>query len=139
MAKKTATKAPLPEMRCFLACDAVSTDPNTGKKSLYGLFDTIWGADFPGAFRPFAIFIRLVGSRAKRDVTVEARGTDGRALPQTPLAMEAKFEAAEGAELVVHLAGLEMPKPGNVRFLVKCDGNQIGWPCVIHVKKAAKK
>jgi hypothetical protein len=141
MAKKATakSKSPLPELRCFLTCDAVSPDPNSGKKSLYGLFDTVWGKEFPSGSRPFALFARLVGGKGKITVHLETTGTDGKPLDQGPLALEANFVSATGAELVVHFAGLEFSKPGVVRFVLKYDGAVIGWPCVIYVRKAGKK
>jgi len=127
----------LPVMHCFLSCDGVSHEPS-GKRSLHGLFDQIFATEFPTQFKPFALFVRLMGGSGKYTVTIQGTGTDGK-LVGTHESIDSKFKPTMGAEMVVQISPLALLKPGVVRFVVNIDGKQIGWPCEITVDKISKK
>ena len=123
----------LPVMHCFLSCDGVSSEPS-GKRSLHGLFDQIFATEFPTQFKPFALFVRLMGGSGKHAVTIQGTGTDEK-LVGTHKSIDSKFKPTMGAEVVVQISPLSLLKPGVVRFVVNIDGKPIGWPCEITVGK----
>jgi len=47
----------VPLLLAVLVCDTAATDPGTGKKSLIGIFDKVFGT-FPSQ-RPLTIYVRL--------------------------------------------------------------------------------
>jgi len=104
------------EALVFLACDSVSRDPNTGKPSLYGLFDVIWSETFPLRFRPFSLYAKLVG-KGKHGVSIhliDPRGESTK-LGETEISLQAKANAVLDAELV----GVEFKRPGRHEFALR--------------------
>ncbi|MSR60026.1 MAG: hypothetical protein EXS05_20705 [Planctomycetaceae bacterium] len=127
-----------PEMRCFLSCDAVTRDEQSAKTSIYSLFDTIWADEFPGAFRPFFLFLKLTGPEIRGEISLQGIGTDGEGfmpVKSVPLIPKA---GSSGAEIMFRIGLMPLSGPGVVRFLLKLDGRKIGWPCEIVVKKKGK-
>jgi len=123
----------LPVMHCFLSCDGVSQEIG-GKRSLHGLFDQIFATEFPTVFKPFSLFVRLMGGSGKHTVTIQGTGTDEMPIG-THKSIDCKFKPTIGVEMVVQISPVPLLKPGVVRFVVNIDGKPIGWPCEITVGK----
>jgi hypothetical protein len=133
------SRAALPEMRCFLPCEFVSTDPGTSKTSLYGVFDTINFDEFPALFKPFSLFVKLVGANGKHTIAMTGIGTNGKPFDMN-VSVDIDLTKSPGADITVAVNSVVFTRPGIVQFVLKCDGHPIGWPCEIRVatRKARK-
>src|SRR5438552_5960341 len=89
-----------PVMRAFLACEIASKDDASGKASLLGIFDLIWADQFPGLFRPFCLYAKVVGGSGKTEVHVDGTGVDGKSLG-IQRKVKLKFNAACAADLII--------------------------------------
>jgi hypothetical protein len=119
-------------MHAFLACDGVVPD-SLSKKTLQGLFETIWVAQFPGAFQPFSLFIRLSGGTGTHRITVDCTNTDGRQMPERPGA-DITLYPDQDHDVLVHVGAIPLPTAGFIQFIAKLDGETIGWPCRIAIR-----
>ena len=130
--------AKLPQMQCFLSCEAISQEPS-GKRSLHGIFDKVSVPEFPGVFKPFSLFAILWGGSGKRTITLRGTDQDGKPLvDETPVTIAAKFTPKTGNELQIQIGMLPLVKPGVITFDLRVDGKRCGWPCIITIEKAPK-
>ena len=143
MAKaKTRGKRTLPEMRCFVACDAVTHDQPSGggKPSLHGLFDAVYVDKFPGLFRPFFMFARLVGGAKNGVVTLAVTGVDGKPLgEEVTIPVARTSTTARFSDIIMQVGVIPLTAYGTLRFDLKFDGREIGWPCEISVEPPKRK
>lgn len=52
----------VPVLMAMLVCDTAAVDPSTGKKSLVGIFDRVWVAEFPTQ-RAVTIYAKLTDAQ----------------------------------------------------------------------------
>ena len=57
-------KGPIPVLMAMLLCDMVITDPDTGKKTLVGIFDRLSTLQFPTK-RTMAVYAKLTDAQGK--------------------------------------------------------------------------
>lgn len=124
-------------MRGFMACDAVSRD-QTGKSSIHGLFDIIYLDSLPGAFKPFCLFLRLMGTEGMRSIRVDGVGPDGKKLGEAE-EFKASVNGKSGAEITLQTPGILLNAYGTLSFVAYVDGKRVGWPCEIRVEKRKGK
>ena len=140
MARKKKTtrkiKGGVPGVQVFAACDAVSRDPNTGKPSLYGLFDSIYSAKFPATARPFCLFAKLSGDGRYR-IALELVSPDEQVDKLGEVTVQCTRRQYSILEMSV--AGLKLKKPGYYGFRLRANNRLIGQPCWVQLKRARKK
>jgi hypothetical protein len=122
------------EALVFVACDSVSRDPNTGKPSLYGLFDIIWSSTFPFHFKPFSLYAQL-GGKGKHRLSVHLVDPGGQStkLGETEVRLERKANAVLHADLT----GVEFKRPGEYRFVLRAGRKTLGHR-ILNVRRKAR-
>ena len=138
MAKKKSRRivATAPKAVLFAACDSVSRDPNTGKPTLYGLFDIIWASEFPCRFRPFALYAKVVGA-GQHVVSFHLVGPRGRS--EKLGEAELKIPSNQKAAIQADLAGLEFKRPGRYEVLLRAGRKTLGRTSFEVKRKATAK
>jgi hypothetical protein len=63
-------QAKVPECVSMALCDIVVTDPQSGKKSVIGIFEDTWARRYPGLIPKFWLFAELIGFAGKLPITV---------------------------------------------------------------------
>lgn len=58
------SKGPIPVLTAMLLCDMVITDPDTGKKTLVGIFDRLTSLKFPTK-RTMAVYAKLTDAQGR--------------------------------------------------------------------------
>ncbi len=134
-ARKTRTVV-APEVLLLLACDAASRDPNAGKLSLYGLFDTISIDEFPGICQPFSVIAKLTG-KGSTPITLSMKPPRGKAQELGEVTIG--FKNNQSAEIHFSIAGLEAKHPGKYKFLLEARGCPVGQPLTILVKRRVQQ
>lgn len=126
MAKKKSrriTAAP-PKAVVFVACDSVSLDPNTGKPTLYGLFDVIWTSEFPCRSKAFAIYVKLTGGKGKHLISIHLVGPQGQSekLGEGEIKIPPKAKSVIQADLI----GVKFKRPGTYELLLRAGRKTVG-------------
>ena len=125
MAKKKSrrtTTAPL-KAAVFVACDSVSRDPNTGKSTLYGLFDRVWSPEFPCRSKPFALYAKLTG-QGKHPISIHLVAPRGPSEKLGESEIEIKPKAA--CVLQADLVGVEFKRPGTYEMQLRSGRKIVG-------------
>jgi len=126
-------------MKAFLACEAISQDPSSRKNSLYGLFDLIQVESFPSVFKPFNVYVVLSNISGKHRFFLSGSGPGTASVGHQEDEMEINANATGDTAIAVGVGGLPMLGEGQVNFIAYIDGEPIGWPCVIHIRKLGKQ
>jgi hypothetical protein len=101
----------------MLICDAVWSDPWTGKKTLIGTFSHIVANAFPLAHPFLAVFLALADARGKFPVKVRLVGSDEDAPPLMEVEAEVSNDDPRAVvELVLNFNGVVLPAPGEYRL-----------------------
>ncbi len=121
-AKKKGTQEPL-RMVYMVPCDSVSKDPNTGKATLYGLFDKIWLENIPGVIPRFSVFAKLDGL-GKFPVIVEVVDPKGKIIESSKLDLEVKKDGF--AILHMDFGNVDVRKAGDVEIRIMSGRRMVG-------------
>jgi len=129
-----------PTMRAFLACEFVSSERPVSKTTLVGLFDAINFESIPAAFKPFSLWVKLIGGSGGHAIELIARGTAGERVDLgAKLDIDLNASPQPGAEITINVAPMVFQKPGTVAFVLLCDGTPIGWECEIKIVLVTEK
>lgn len=128
-----------PEVLLFAACDGVSRDPNTGKPTLYGIFDRLTVTKVPSAAPPFTVFAKLFGGSGKHDIGLRIVGPKGRQVDNTIGITTADFKPNRGVTLQISVQGLTLSKLGPHLIHLVSGRKSLGRPCRIFVEKRTQK
>lgn len=140
MAKKKPAPKQLPEISFFVTCDAVSRDPNSGKLSLYGVFDKFNTAKFPAVFSPFALVARLKGGSGDHTIGIDILDPSGKkATGEKDLTLEVHLSPSSAIEIVTQVIGFTVLKAGICKFVLKSGNRRIGKPLEVPVARRKKK
>ena len=71
--KKPPGKIPPPVCKAILLCDAILTDPFTGKTSIVGVFERFFVPQFPGMTTNFFVYVQIANGIGRCQITVEVR------------------------------------------------------------------
>jgi len=94
---KTAQKNQSLQVLVLLACDQVSRDPNSGKVTLYGLFDRIYVPAVPAAAM-VAVFAKLKGI-GRHEVRICAFDPDSKIIQDSSTTVDVTFSPSHQAEI----------------------------------------
>lgn len=105
-----------PVVTSFLIADAVIQDRLTGKWSVVGIFDKIYGAAFPCVHPTLALYIKFADAQGRYRVKVEFRDADDKVVSAFErIEFEAK-DRLRGGDFGFTTHGLPLGKPGRYRF-----------------------
>jgi len=124
-----------PQVQLVILCDAVARDPNSGKATLYGLFDSFVPRRFPATLN-FAVYLKLVGGNGTNQIGLDFLDAAGKSVlsgDKPKIAVDCR--ADRQAVVIVHLAALRIVKAGDFQLIVKCNNRRLGQPIQVIVKK----
>ena len=135
MAKKKSQRTAAAPLKAvvFVACDSVSRDPNTGKSTLYGLFDVVWAPKFPCRAKAFALYAKLTGA-GKHSVSIHLVAPRGQTVKLG--AAEIKIPRKAVSVIQADLVGVEFKRPGIHELLLR-SGRKIVGRTSFEVKREA--
>lgn len=115
----------VPVMVAALICDVGAVDPSTQKKSLIGVFETLWVANFPTS-RPFTLYIKVTdafGRYTLRARLVQVKGN----VPLGEVSGEVVIgDRLASADFLFSLPGVPFPEEGRYEFQVFMNGALLG-------------
>ena len=100
----------------FLIADAVIQDRQSGKWTVVGIFDKIYGPEFPCVHPTLALYIKFADAQGRYRVKVEFRDTDDR---RVSVFEGIEFEVKDrlrGGDFGFSTHGLPLEKPGRYQF-----------------------
>lgn len=107
---------PAPVCLAFLLCDYVISDEGTKKKTVVGLFDTIWVKGFPAQHRRAVLYVRLIGAEGQYDATVEYVNVSTEEVLGRAVGKIEVQDRHRPAEFVVEVGPLDIPTAGEYEF-----------------------
>lgn len=124
--KKSKGQIPPPVCKAILLCDAILSDPFTGKSSVIGIFERFVVPQFPGNTSPFFLYMQMTSGIGSYRITVEMRSIpDGQNIARADVIdMEFK-DRAEKNLLVLPIPPLPLPKAGEYDFIVFANDQEI--------------
>ena len=135
MKKKPQKKRP--RLVVLLCCDGVANDPNSNKKTLYGVHDQI----IPGSLSDFIlrIYARFADGEDAHQIGFGLRDKKGAIAWQSREPLEMKFKAGRPRELAAVITQVRVPRAGDYELFVRCDNraySNITYPIKIHKPKS---
>jgi hypothetical protein len=85
-------------------------------------------------FRPFFLFAKVSGGSGKAKIELERIGTDGKPFSK-PGHVPVKFGPNGRADIVIQISFTPLAGEGRLKFNLHINGQAVGWPCEIQVKK----
>ncbi len=141
MAKKQAKSQDNLTVEVLLACDGLSTDPNKGKATIYGVFDQFTFAEFP-AVANFFVYAKIAGVRGKRSLSIDLLNQNGKSILDDCPTVEVEIpDADKKGVFVVRFEGLKFKKAGKYQLVMRTNGRIVGTPYQLSAiqKKANEK
>jgi len=115
-------KKSLPLGLAIIICDTVIADQETEKKSLIGLFNSLWANKFPVAHHEIHVFISLTGGNGYYNCALNCiNESTGKIIAETNGPIDFK-NPNDVIELDFCFRNLVFPEPGNYSFEFLCDG-----------------
>lgn len=100
----------------FLIADAVIQDRQTGKWTVVGIFDKIYGASFPCVHPSLALYVKFADAQGRYRVKVEFRDSEDKLISAFErIEFEVK-DRLRGGDFGVATHGLPLEKPGRYQF-----------------------
>lgn len=110
----------------IVVCDAIHTDPATGKRSLLGLFSVIFGREFPLKVPAMAVYVSLTECRGKFPVILQIIDVNENREAVSRVEGEVEFDNPLGMlEIDFRLGELQFPEPGEYRVQLYAAGEPI--------------
>jgi hypothetical protein len=99
--------------------DAIWHDPGTGKRTILGVFSTIFAREFPAIHPLLALYCVLSDGRGKTEINVKLVDVDGEHDPLVDAKSTVEFNDPRTiVELDMHFTGISFAHPGEYRFQV---------------------
>lgn len=116
-----------PLAQAMVICDAVWSDPTTGKNFLLGTFTSIAAASFPCTHPEMRVYVVITDCRGKTPLTLRLVYIDpedtshDEHVVETEMEIDSPSPLATG-ELVFGLENVVFAKAGEYRFQLECRG-----------------
>lgn len=108
--------ASLPLISSFLIADTAIQDRLTGKWTVVGIFDKIYGPQFPCVHPTLALYVKFADAKGRYRVKVEFRDAEDKVVSAFErIEFEVKEHARSG-DFGVTTHGLPLEKPGRYQF-----------------------
>ena len=106
-----------PYVLAMIVCDEAWRDPNTGKLTLLGIFNTVMADEFPFQLPQIVVYFTLTDGRGRFVISVRfvAVGEEDEGISETS-AVIAFADPRALHEGEVRLVGAVLPRPGEYRF-----------------------
>jgi hypothetical protein len=124
--RKGKKRKPPPVCKAILLCDAVLTDPFTGKGSVIGILSQFVVPAFPGESPPFFVYLQLTNGIGRYTLSIELRDRATDAAMHEGTLMDLEFaERATKNIVVIPMPPLPLPHAGAYDFIVFAEGQEI--------------
>jgi hypothetical protein len=118
---------PHPVLQGVLVCDQAIREFGTNKVTLVGIFDVIFGAEFPLAWtRPTAVYARVTDGQGEYDLRLELVRLDDE---QTIGRLEGRVTIGDrmaSVDLIFPIDALRFERAGRYEFRLFAEGHHIG-------------
>jgi len=111
------TEAPVPTVLAILICEKIITEANTQNKTLVNVFNNIDARDFPTAFGPLSLFIRLAdaeGDYVLKLAITRLESEETISAPELPIVTIPSRLSIH--ELNIKIPGIGFKEPGTYEF-----------------------
>lgn len=124
----------------MLAADGLACDPNSGKATLYGVFDQVFAERFPTISPTFFLFIQLEGGDGNFSFRVQVRDPDNETFSiatETPGGLTSRPDLS--MQVHVQVNPFTIAKPGIYKISAVVNETELSPQCEIRVRKKEKK
>lgn len=126
----------VPYLVAALICDTAATDPNTGKKSLIGIFDFVALRQFPGA-HPLSLYFKIADAEGFYKLEIRHIQADtGELLGNVEGELRAENRLVT-TDIHISLPPVPLPEPGLYEFQLWANSVFLGSTSVRAVKQEA--
>jgi hypothetical protein len=113
--------APKPQLLSWITCDAVHSDPATGKHTILGIFSSIRATRFPVVHPSMVWFLALTGCAAGEHQVRISMGPSA----STTKELLARTFASQGPQhritIINEIRGLSFPAAGDYAVVIQID------------------
>lgn len=114
-----------PYALAMVICDAIHTDPGTGKRTILGCFSSIHARKFPAVHPIFAVYVAATDGHGKTPMRLQIVDANEERQPIARLEVEADFgDPRMTLELDLVIANLTFPAAGEYRIQLYA-GNEL--------------
>lgn len=112
-----------PYVLAMIISDSIYIDPSNGKKSLLGMFSTVFGVNFPIRLPQIIVYAAMTDGRGKTPIKLQMIDADEERGPIFESRLEFDFtDPRLVAEIVSGFQNVEFPAAGEYRLqLFACD------------------
>ena len=120
-----------PDCLSIILCDAIFTDPTTGKLTLLGVMDYAHAKDFPINCTSLVLYFELTNGRGDFDINLRVvRATadklEGEEIRKSEAPIKVKFTEPRTLQRgMFDASGTQLPEPGEYRFILEGNGEYI--------------
>lgn len=127
-----------PKLLYLVLCDGFSTEPNTGKKTLLGVFDRATAKVLPGNYPSMTIVAGLEGGEASYEVRVVILGPTKEKVFSSPTVGVTPKVPYQREDIILQVNGLHLPGPGRYEVQILVGGEPLGsYPLFVELLQAA--
>jgi hypothetical protein len=95
----------------MVPCDAIWTDPATGKRTILGCFSVVCSAQFPVVYQTLTVYTAITDSRGKVPLTLQLVDSDDH--PLASVSTEVEFtDPRQVIEIDFHFGEISIAVPG---------------------------
>lgn len=125
----------VPVLIAVLVCDTAVADPNTGKKTLIGVFDRINVGRFPTQ-HPMSVYVKLTDAEGYYRVNIKfVQVSTGRALASADGELQAK-DRLLSTDVHIGFPPLPIPEAGRYEFQVWANSTYLGGTSIDAVPRS---
>ena len=105
----------------LVLCDGFATDPSTGKRSFYGLFDRLIMLGVPSTHPTLVIGLGLEGGEGASEICATIRNPKGVEIIRSPSVSVTPKEPYRREDIIVQINGLTLSETGRheVQIMLK--------------------
>lgn len=127
-----------PKLLYLVLCDGISTEPDTGKKTLLGVFDRLIAKALPGNYPSMTIVTGLEGGVAPYEVSIAILGPTEQRVFCSPTVAVAPKAPYQREDIILQVNGLPLSGPGRYVIQILIGGEPIGsYPLFVELLQAA--
>lgn len=131
---------PRPVLQALLVCDQAIREAETNKMTLVGIFERVFGSEFPLPWnRPMAVYARVTDAEGEYDIRLELiRLADEHTIGRVD-GKVAVSERVATAEIVFRLEdGLVFDRPGRYEFRLFANGQHVAGTVFTVIRTAER-
>lgn len=111
----------------ILLCDQIIVDERSKKKTLVGIFDSIYAEQFPVMHRPLSVYVRLTDAEGQYEFRMDyVQIQTDNLLGQGTIPGVSITDRLKVHELVMEFPRIEIPEPGDYEFRLWAGERYIG-------------